>query len=83
MFGELNEAEVLENGGDDGFVGDITPEEVVTEEQRAIEEKIAQLRLGLLAPDPVFIPPSEPQVVQPKKTGSRLPFFQKLRKQKT
>jgi len=82
-FGELNEAEVLENGGGDGFVGDITPEEVVTEEQRAIEEKIAQLRLGLLAPDPVFIPPSEPQVVQPKKTGSRLPFFQKLRKQKT
>jgi len=81
MFGEENDAEVLETD----FVGDITPEEVVTEEQRAIEEKIAQLRLGLLAPDPVFIPPSEPQAqaVQPKKTGSRLPFFQKLRKQKT
>jgi len=75
MPGESNEDE-------SDFVDDISPEEVVTEEQRAIEEKIAQLRLGL-APDPVFIPPTEPQVVQPKKTGSRLPFFQKLRKQKT
>jgi len=72
------------------FVADILPqEEVVTEEQRAIEEKIAQLRLGLLAPDPVFNPPiaAEPEpvpvAVPPKKTGSRLPFFQKLRKQKT
>jgi len=83
---DSSEADINED-----FVADILPqEEVVTEEQRAIEEKIAQLRLGLLAPDPVFSPPAAveperpvPAVVPPKKTGSRLPFFQKLRKQKT
>jgi len=43
-LGELSE--VVESD----FVGDISLEEVVTDEQRAIEEKIAQLHLGLLAP---------------------------------
>jgi len=89
-----NPVELRNQGSDaelnEDFVADILPqEEVVTEEQRAIEEKIAQLRIGLLAPDPVFSPPTAaepepaPAVVPPKKTGSRLPFFQKLRKQKT
>jgi len=73
-------------------------EEDVTEEQREIEERIAQLRLGLLAPDPVFHPPAAVAAAAAavvgegqgaaapaaaKKTGSRLPFFQKLRKQKS
>jgi len=79
-----------------GEVGELmVEEEGVTEEQREIEEKIAQLRLGLLAPDPVFHPPADEREghgasssgpsstpVAQKKTGSRLPFFQKLRKQK-
>jgi len=67
------------------------------EEMREIEERMTQLRLGLLAPDPVFHPAVDGgrlEEVEPtpapatastvaKKTGSRLPFFQKLRKQKT
>jgi len=55
-----------------------------------IQRKLNELNLGLLAPDPVFQPdqsePSEPEregggSVSVKK-GSRLPFFQKLRKKK-
>jgi len=72
------------------------PGEDETAELREIEERITQLRLGLLAPDPVYPPAAEgdrSEEVEPttapaastvaKKTGSRLPFFQKLRKQKT
>jgi len=51
-----------------------------------IQRKLNELNLSLLAPDPVFPVPG-PEVlgsttVQQPKKGSRLPFFQKLRKQK-
>jgi len=54
---------------------------VEPEEQENLERHLAELKLSLLAPDPVFSPPS-PVDNKPPKKGSRLPFFQKLRKQK-
>jgi len=65
----------------------IVPED---EEMTAeIQRKLNELNLTLLAPDPVFpalqtTSSTEPATSEstPQKKGSRLPFFQKLRKQK-
>lgn len=62
----------------------VVPEE---EEMTAeIQRKLNELNLTLLAPDPVFpalqTSPVENTESAPQKKGSRLPFFQKLRKQK-
>jgi len=58
-----------------------TPDEATVEIQR----KLNELNLSLLAPDPVFVLEVEREgvtAVGGVKKGSRLPFFQKLRKQK-
>uniref|UniRef100_A0A6B2LK09 C3H1-type domain-containing protein n=1 Tax=Arcella intermedia TaxID=1963864 RepID=A0A6B2LK09_9EUKA len=49
-----------------------------------IQRKLNELNLSLLSPDPVFPTPSVEEEVSGNaaKKGSRLPFFQKLRKQK-
>jgi len=58
----------------------IVPEDETTAE---IQQKLNELNLSMLAPDPVFPGPPESEAgEQQQKKGSRLPFFQKLRKQK-
>eukprot|EP01125_Pyxidicula_operculata_P018847 TRINITY_DN674_c0_g1_i2.p1 TRINITY_DN674_c0_g1~~TRINITY_DN674_c0_g1_i2.p1 ORF type:complete len:314 (-),score=76.49 TRINITY_DN674_c0_g1_i2:233-1174(-) len=82
---------------------EVEPEQEPELEQEQVQvqqvsDRLVELRLSLLAPDPIFAPPglsssthsasSQPSsstVVAagaPPKKGSRLPFFQKLRKQK-
>jgi len=59
----------------------IVPEEDETTAE--IQQKLNELNLSMLAPDPVFPGPPEIEAgEQQQKKGSRLPFFQKLRKQK-